>query len=130
MAAAQDGLDHPWRRRSRNSALPAAMVFTALSAFLLVTRSHDQMAPLLSAFSTRFLGIFIEAVPFLVIGSLVSGFIEIFVDRIALARLVPRNPYLAGTIGVGLGFVVPVCECGVVPVVRRLYSKGLPLAVG
>ena len=29
-----------------------------------------------------------------------------------------------------MGFLFPVCECGVVPVVRRLYNKGLPMSVG
>ena len=29
-----------------------------------------------------------------------------------------------------LGFAFPVCECGVVPVVRRLFNKGLPMWVG
>jgi len=37
---------------------------------------------------------------------------------------------LAALAGAGLGFVFPVCECGVVPVTRRLYGKGLPLPVG
>ncbi|WP_343419980.1 permease [Candidatus Flexifilum breve] len=34
---------------------------------------------------------------------------------------------IAGTF---MGFAFPVCECGVVPVVRRLYTKGLPMSVG
>ncbi|MEZ4584219.1 MAG: permease [Caldilineaceae bacterium] len=25
---------------------------------------------------------------------------------------------------------LPVCECGVVPVARRLYEKGLPTSIG
>jgi uncharacterized protein len=107
-----------------------AILFFGFIAALLLARSDPQAIATLSTFSTRFLGIFIEAAPFLVIGSVASGLIEVFVDRNALARIVPRNPYLAGVTGVGLGFVVPVCECGVVPVTRRLYSKGLPLAVG
>ena len=42
----------------------------------------------------------------------------------------PRNPMLATLSGTFMGFVFPVCECGVVPVVRRLYKKGLPMSVG
>lgn len=81
-------------------------------------------------FTTIFLGIFIEAVPFLLAGSVVSGFIEIYVDRSLLYRLVPERPLPAALVGALLGFTFPVCECGVVPVTRRLYGKGLPLAVG
>ncbi|MBN1887755.1 MAG: permease [Thermoflexales bacterium] len=39
----------------------------------------------------------------------------------------PRQPALAVLAGVSMGLVFPVCECGVVPVMRRLYRKGLPL---
>jgi hypothetical protein len=81
-------------------------------------------------FVTIFLGIFIEAVPFLLAGSAVSGLIEVFVDKSALARLIPKQPLPAALVGSVLGFAFPVCECGVVPVTRRLYQKGLPLPVG
>lgn len=84
----------------------------------------------LSIFSTRFLGIFIEAVPFLLLGTLVSGLLEAFVSHDDIARWTPRNPVLATFAGAFMGFAFPVCECGVVPVVRRLYSKGLPMSVG
>ncbi|MEZ4641913.1 MAG: permease [Chloroflexota bacterium] len=81
-------------------------------------------------FVTVFLGIFIEALPFLLIGSIISGFIEEFIDRGTLLRLIPNNPFAAALIGSLMGFAFPVCECGVVPVTRRLYGKGLPLPVG
>lgn len=81
-------------------------------------------------FVTIFLGIFIEAVPFLLAGSAVSGFIEVFIDKNSLARLIPKRPLPAAMVGSVLGFAFPVCECGVVPVTRRLYNKGLPLPVG
>jgi uncharacterized membrane protein YraQ (UPF0718 family) len=81
-------------------------------------------------FATRFLGIFIEAAPFLLLGALVSGLIEAFVSADDLARWTPRNPVLATIAGMFMGFAFPVCECGVVPVVRRLYTKGLPMSVG
>ncbi|MFZ0548573.1 MAG: permease [Candidatus Promineifilaceae bacterium] len=81
-------------------------------------------------FVTIFLGIFIEAVPFLLAGSAVSGLIEVFIDKNSLARVIPKRPLPAALIGSVLGFAFPVCECGVVPVTRRLYQKGLPLPVG
>jgi uncharacterized protein len=81
-------------------------------------------------FVTMFLGIFMEAVPFLLAGSLVSGFIDVFVDKQTLLRFVPRRPLAAVAAGSLLGLVFPVCECGVVPVIRRLYRKGMPLPAG
>ena len=81
-------------------------------------------------FVTIFLSIFIEAVSFLLAGSIVSGFIAVFVGQEMLARFIPRQPILGALAGASLGMVFPVCECGVVPVTRRLYQKGLPQSVG
>jgi len=83
----------------------------------------------LHTLTTIFLGIFIEAVPFLLAGSLLAGFLHVFVDPkgTAFSRL-PRHPVLASLAGGLMGLVFPVCECGVVPVVRRLQQKGLPIS--
>ncbi len=85
---------------------------------------------LITTFSTRFLGIFIEAVSFLLLGTLLSGLLEVFVTKEDMIKIVPRNPVAATLMGSMLGFIFPVCECGVVPVTRRLYQKGLPVSVG
>jgi uncharacterized membrane protein YraQ (UPF0718 family) len=81
-------------------------------------------------FVTILLGIFTEAVPFLVAGSVVSGIIQVWVSPQTLARFIPRQPVLATLMGAALGLVFPICECGVVPVTRRLQQKGLPLSAG
>ena len=81
-------------------------------------------------FVTVFLGIFIEAAPFLLLGSVASGLIDVFVTADDIARLIPRNKIGASLAGSVLGVAFPVCECGVVPVVRRLYQKGLPVSAG
>lgn len=109
-------------------------VFVALAilagiALLLVSTGLDPTTTV-QIFSTRFLGIFIEAAPFLLLGTLVSGFLEVYVTREDIVRWIPRNPILATFTGAMLGFAFPVCECGVVPVTRRLFSKGLPMSVG
>ncbi len=80
--------------------------------------------------STIFLGIFIEAAPFLLMGTLASGFVEVFLDRDAIQKLMPRNALLGAVAGGLLGFVFPVCECGVIPLTRRFFSKGLAPATG
>ena len=85
---------------------------------------------LLQTYVTRFLGIFIEAIPFLLLGAFASGMIAVFVTPDDMARIVPRNKFLATVMGTLLGMIFPVCECGVVPVVRRLYQKGLPTPAG
>jgi uncharacterized membrane protein YraQ (UPF0718 family) len=79
---------------------------------------------------TIFLGIFIEAVPFLLAGAIISGLLSEFVEPAWLQRVAPHHPLIAALVGMLLGVIFPVCECGVVPVTRRLYQKGLPLASG
>lgn len=87
-------------------------------------------ALILGVFATRFLGIFVEAAPFLLLGSLTAGVIEAFVKPDDIWRFVPRNRLLATIMGAFLGLAFPVCECGVVPVTRRLFNKGLPVSLG
>jgi hypothetical protein len=82
----------------------------------------------LSIFSTIFLGIFIEATPFLMLGTFTSGLVEVFLNQNDFSRWVPRNPFAAALVGGLLGIVFPVCECGVVPLTRRLVRKGLPIS--
>jgi len=84
----------------------------------------------LSTFATVFLGIFIEAIPFLLLGTLGSGFVEAFLDQNQIQRLIPRGALAGALSGSLLGMIFPVCECGVVPLTRRLFNKGLPVAAG
>jgi uncharacterized membrane protein YraQ (UPF0718 family) len=106
------------------------LALVSLIALVLPRLTGIPLSGRFQTFVTIFLGIFIEAVPFLLAGSAVSGLIEVFVDKSALARLIPKRPIPAALVGSVLGFAFPVCECGVVPVTRRLYQKGLPLPVG
>jgi uncharacterized membrane protein YraQ (UPF0718 family) len=81
-------------------------------------------------FSTVFLGIFIEALPFLLLGTLSSGLVEVFLDQEKIQKFIPSSPVLGALAGSLFGLIFPVCECGVVPLVRRLFRKGLPIPAG
>jgi uncharacterized protein len=83
-----------------------------------------------STFTTIFLGIFIEAVPFLLLGTLASGLVEVFLNSDDIHKFIPASPILGAIIGSLLGLFFPVCECGVVPLTRRLFRKGLPIPTG
>ena len=74
---------------------------------------------------TVFCGVFVQAVPFLALGVVVSGLIATFVSPERLARWLPRRAGVAILVaGVG-GAALPGCECGSVPVARRLFSDGV-----
>ncbi len=122
------------RRRLLRWLLTAAFVMIVLASIFADTLTSGAGLPYLTqrlqTFVTIFLGLFIEAAPFLLAGSIVSGFIAIFVDQGMLDRFLPRRALPAVLSGAALGMVFPVCECGVVPVTRRLYEKGLPMSIG
>ncbi len=69
---------------------------------------------------TVFAGVFVQAVPFLLLGVLVSGAIAAFVSPAVLRRVLPRNESAAIGVAGLAGMALPGCECGVVPVARRL----------
>ncbi len=89
-----------------------------------------ELTPRVQGLITVFLGIFIEALPFVVAGVLVSSVIAIFVSDRLIQRLTPRSPMAAAVAGSLLGMIFPVCECGSVPTTRRLLHKGAPLPFG
>ncbi len=84
----------------------------------------------LQDFAYAFLSIMLEGVPFILIGTLASGGIAAFLPPTLLARWLPRNAIAAVVLSGLMGLLFPLCECGVVPVIRRLIRKGLPVACG
>ena len=78
---------------------------------------------------TLFLSLLVEAMPFLLLGVLFSGLLLLFVDERKLIAKLPKNPLLGALIGSMVGFLFPVCECGNVPVARRLLMQGVPSPV-
>lgn len=79
-------------------------------------------------FAFAFLSILLEGAPFILLGTLISGFIDVYLPAGMMDRLLPRNKFFAVLTAGLLGAVFPVCECAVVPVIRRLVKKGLPVS--
>lgn len=86
------------------------------------------MSQLASAF-TLFMSLLVEAFPFLLLGVLFSSALLFFVDERQLVKALPRHPFLGALVGSLIGFLFPACECGNVPVARRLLLQGAPSAV-
>lgn len=81
---------------------------------------------------TLFFSLLVEAMPFLLLGVFFSSALLLFVDERRLIAAVPKNPLVAALAGSLIGFLFPVCECGNVPVARRLIVQGAPasMAIG
>ncbi len=86
------------------------------------------MSQLHNAF-TLFLSLLVEAMPFLLLGVIVSSSLLLLVDERKLITKIPSNPFLGALVGSCVGFLFPVCECGNVPVARRLLLKGVSPSV-
>jgi hypothetical protein len=79
-------------------------------------------------FTTTISGLAFETIPFLLMGTLLAAAIQAFVPDRALRRLFPRNRLASIAVALVIGTIVPICECGTVPLARRLRQKGLPLS--
>jgi uncharacterized membrane protein YraQ (UPF0718 family) len=108
----------------------ARMGLSILLVFACVIIVSSLTGEAYSTFTSIFLSIIIEAVPFLLAGAIVSGLIHVFVDQRLLFRVVLRHPVPGVLLGSVAGLFFPVCECGVIPVTWRLYQKGLPVSTG
>lgn len=82
------------------------------------------------AFLRSFFAILLDAFPFLLLGALVSAALETFVSDKLIQTVAPRSRLGGVLFGSLLGLALPLCECGMIPVARRLIRKGLPAYIG
>ena len=88
------------------------------------------LAPSLEKVSTAwaiFQGLLLEAIPFLLLGVAIAGMARWLVPQTAWVHRLPKNPLLAPITGALMGLTLPACECGNVPVARRLLASGAPM---
>ncbi len=86
------------------------------------------METAINNFLVNFTSIVYEAMPFIILGAILAGIMEEMVPARWIARIVPRNRFLSIAMGGVLGLIFPMCECGIVAVMRRLLRKGVPLS--
>lgn len=104
-----------------------AVLVAAILARPLITDALS--APVLRTAATVFVAVCVQALPFLVLGVLLSGAIAAFVSPAVLRRALPGRPAAAVPVAGVAGLVLPGCECASVPVARRLIAQGVPDAV-
>jgi hypothetical protein len=82
--------------------------------------------PAVAHWATIFVAIAVQALPFLVLGVVISAAVAAFVPAGLLPRLLPRRPELAVPVAAAAGVALPGCECGSVPIAGRLVAGGAP----
>ncbi|MDQ5814823.1 MAG: permease [Actinomycetota bacterium] len=117
-------------RRPAGNLLLGGMVVIAAALVAATRLAGIGSSALAETFVLIFTSIVVEALPFVLVGAIVSAGIEVFVPNRAFERLA-RLPLPLQVPGAALGgLAFPVCECGSVPVARRLISRGMHPAAG
>lgn len=114
---------------SSSLGITVGITFLVFAFVLFIFRNspNQNFVTFLGVFSINFTSIVLEAIPFMLIGTLVGGVIEVFVPVTLIDRFFGKEKkhgvFLAG----GLGLFFPTCECAIVPIVRRLIIKGISI---
>jgi hypothetical protein len=108
----------------------SGVLWTAVVALAIAHAAKVGDTAALGTLGVIFTSIVVEALPFILLGAAVSAAIAVFVPDRQFARLarLPRALQVPGAAVAGVGF--PVCECGSVPVARRLLDRGIDPAAG
>jgi uncharacterized protein len=81
--------------------------------------------PVMQTWMTVFVAVSVQALPFLVLGVLLSAVIGVFVPASFFVRALPKQPALAVPVAGMAGAVLPGCECASVPVAGALVRRGV-----
>jgi len=76
-----------------------------------------------------FFAIVLEGAPFLLLGAIVSGLVDVLLPASLIKDWLPRSKTQGVFAAIGAGLIFPLCECGAMPIVQRLIRKGVPPAV-
>ena len=88
---------------------------------------ETQAVTQVKAFTLILWSILLEAMPFVLLGTILSSLIQIFVSQETILKVLPNNNILRLIFAAAIGFVFPICECAIVPVTRGLIKKGMPV---
>ncbi|MGW8114615.1 permease [Caproicibacterium sp. NSD3] len=118
-------------KKNRSQQRSYQLIFSALlvcTCILLAVAFHSsQSYKFIQSINMIFIGILMQAVPFLLIGAFVSALLQVFLPDKTLVKLFTAHKWLGFPIAMILGFFLPVCDCGIVPIASRLTQKGVPL---
>ncbi|MDL5158721.1 permease [Actinomycetospora termitidis] len=113
----------------RVSGVEVLAVVLVVALGLRVLGVDPLVTPQLRVGATVFVAVVVQALPFLVLGVLLSGVLTAYVSPAALRRVLPARTGAAVPVAVAAGVALPGCECASVPVARRLIARGVPDAV-
>jgi uncharacterized membrane protein YraQ (UPF0718 family) len=102
-----------------------AVILIALVIFRGPIAAWVLQFPRLQTWTTVFVSVMVQAMPFLVFGVALSAIIAVYVPRSFWAKALPKHPALAVPVAGAAGVVLPGCECGSVPIAGSLMRRGV-----
>ena len=121
----------PMVRRTERGLDPRMVCAALVVAAVLARPFADSVLgrPALANWVTVFQAVFLQAVPFLVLGVVLSGAVTAFVPPSAFERIAAVRSGAAVPLAAASGVLLPECECGAVPLARRLVDRGVRPAI-
>ncbi|MET7933204.1 permease [Streptomyces sp. NPDC005322] len=126
--AAPPRADHRDADESRSWRFNSPLVLIMLLLLVVAVQGpirRSLSAPVMESWMTVFVAVIVQALPFLVLGVLLSAVIAVFVPPSFFARALPKRPALAVPVAGVAGAVLPGCECASVPVAGALVRRGV-----
>ena len=80
----------------------------------------------LRGFTLILWSILLEALPFVMLGTIISSLIQVYVTEDMLLKIMPDNNFMRLVFAALIGLIFPVCECAIIPITRGLLKKGMP----
>lgn len=124
-SATQSGAPSPVRQRRNLPTLELLALLLVAAVVLRPVLAGALDNEILQTWSTIFVSITIQALPFLVLGVVVSGLIAAVVPASWIANALPSRPVFAVPVAGLAGAALPGCECGSVPIAGRLTARGV-----
>ena len=116
-------------RNSTWGLIPNLLVIGITAYILLVTAfRHDIPYSIHQCFAI-ITGLIIEAVPFLLLGTIGSTVIRYFVPQSVLLKLLGDHSWKSYGAAMVSGLALPVCDCAIIPLFKALTDRGVPLSV-
>ena len=122
------------RRRTRVPPLLAVLIGLVVIAAVFTIRALTTTAGTWSLpnqvqdLLTLSISVIIESLPFVIFGVLLSILVQVWIPDAWIMRVLPRNPVLRRATISLIGVLLPVCECGNVPLARGLIVKGFSVS--
>jgi hypothetical protein len=93
----------------------------------LILWSHYYIASFnLSLFSRIFAGIFFGSLIYLLLGIVIGSFVTVYVPFESVMLKVAKHERVGVIIGALMGLLVPVCTCGLLPIIATLIRQKMP----